>query len=160
MAGVSVEPGDTVRLEYVGRFEGGSVFTTSNPDVAAEHGLADARGKAESEFSPLRFTVGRGDVIEGLDEGVVGLRVDEEATLEVPPEDAYGDHVEDRVREYDPETFEAMVGQPPAVGLHVEAENDLHGDVVAVDEDSVTVDFNHELAGKTLRFDVRVLSVE
>lgn len=157
---MSVEPGDTVRLEYVGRFEGGTVFTTSKPDVAAEHGLADAQGTEAGEFAPLSFTVGRGEVIEGLDEGVVGLTVDEEATLTVPPEAAYGEYDEDRVREYDPRTFEEMVGQPPEVGLHVEAHNDLHGDVVAVSEETVTVDFNHELAGKTLVFDVRVRSVQ
>jgi peptidyl-prolyl cis-trans isomerase B (cyclophilin B) len=99
-------------------------------------------------------------VIEGLDRAVVGMTVGEERTVTVPPEDAYGEHDPERVREYDAETFEEMVGRPPEVGLHVEARNDLHGDVTAVVDGTVRVDFNHELAGRTLVFDVEVLGVE
>ena len=156
---MSIQPGDSVQVAYVGRFENGSVFATSDPAVAVEHGLAEAQGKDREDFDPLSFTVGRGDVVEGVEDAVTEMRVGEEATVTVPPERAYGDHDPERVREYDPETFEVMVGQPPAVGMHVEAHNDLHGDVVAVADDTVTVDFNHELAGKTLVFDLEVLSV-
>jgi len=154
---VSIEPGDQVRLDYVGRFEEGSVFTTSKYRVAREHGL-DGTRDAE-EFSPLTFTVGREEVIEGIEEAVVGMSAGEEATVTVPPEKAYGEYDPDRAREYDPETFEGMVGQPPEIGLHVEAENDLHGDVTAISEDAVQVDFNHELAGKALVFDLHILAV-
>jgi peptidyl-prolyl cis-trans isomerase B (cyclophilin B) len=66
---------------------------------------------------------------------------------------------DEKIREYDPEAFEEMVGQEPEVGLHVEAMNDLHGDVTAVRDDAVQVDFNHELAGRTLVFDIEVLDV-
>jgi peptidyl-prolyl cis-trans isomerase B (cyclophilin B) len=147
--------GDRVRVEYVGRFEDGTVFATSDGDLAAEQGLADD----DAEPTPLTFTVGASEVIEGLEEGVVGLSVGDEETIRVPPEDAYGEHDPERIREYDPETFEGMVGRPPEIGMHVEAENGLHGDVTAV-SDTVQVDFNHELAGKTLVFDVRILDVE
>jgi FKBP-type peptidyl-prolyl cis-trans isomerase 2 len=160
MTTVSAEPGDSVQVAYVGRFESGSVFATSDPEVAVEHDLDDAQGKDPAAFEPLTFTVGRGDVIEGLDDAVVGMAAGEAATVTVPPERAYGDHSAERVREYEREAFEAMVGEEPAVGLHVQAQNDLHGDVVAVTEDAVTVDFNHELAGKTLVFDLQVLAVE
>jgi peptidyl-prolyl cis-trans isomerase B (cyclophilin B) len=157
---VSVEPGDRVTLEYVGRFEDGSVFATSDPAVAEEHGLVRTDGESAPEPTPLSFVVGRDEVIEGLDEAVVGMGVGESATATVPPEDAYGEYDPERVREYDAEAFEAMVGRPPAVGLHVEARNDLHGDVTAVAGDTVEVDFNHELAGRTLVFELRVLDVE
>jgi peptidyl-prolyl cis-trans isomerase B (cyclophilin B) len=157
---VSIEPGDRVGLEYVGRFEDGSVFATSSYEVATEHGLEEAQNKTEDEFTPLSFTVGAGEVIEGIDEAVRGMSVDDEKTVSVPPEKAYGEYHDDRLREYDRETFEGMVGQPPEIGFHVEAKNELHGDVVAITDDSVQVDFNHELAGKTLVFDIRVLAVE
>nr|WP_276278767.1 hypothetical protein [Halomicroarcula sp. SYNS111] len=52
-----------------------------------------------------------------------------------------------------------MVGKAPEPGLHVHAENGLHGDVTAVRDDAVEVDFNHELAGRTLVFDIEVLEV-
>lgn len=152
-----VESGDAVRLDYVGRLPDESVFATSRASVAREAGLvADADG----EDSPLSFIVGRGDVIAGLEAGVRGMTVGEERTIEVPPEQGYGEYDPDRVREYDPETFAEMVGHEPEVGDHVEAKNGLHGDVTAVSEASVQVDFNHELAGRTLQFELHLLAVE
>lgn len=155
---MSIEPGDTVRLSYVGRFEDGSVFATSDPEVAEDHELL-ATADDQPDLSPLSFTVGAGEVITGLDEAVVGMSADEEATVTVPPKDGYGEYEPDRVREYDTETFEQMVGKPPEIGLHVEAKNGLHGDVTAISDGTVEVDFNHELSGKTLIFDVQILAV-
>jgi len=156
---MAIEPGDTVTIEYVGRFEDGSVFDTSRLDVAQEYSLVEAQGAEPADYAPLSFTVGAGEIIEGLDEGVVGLNAGDETTISVPPEAAYGEQDPERVREYDPETFEGMVGKAPEVGVHVTAENGLHGDVVAVREDAVEVDFNHELAGRTLVFDIEVVDV-
>ena len=152
-----VESGDEVRLDYVGRLPDGSVFATSRADIAREAGLVDG---GDGDTSALSFVVGQGDVIAGLGEAVRGMTVGEERTVEVPPGKGYGEYDPDRVREYDPETFEGMVGHEPAVGDHVEATNGLHGDVTAVSDESVQVDFNHELAGRTLQFEIRVLSIE
>ena len=154
-----IEPGDGVTIHYVGRFEDGSIFDTSRQEVARHEDLITAQGVQPAEYAPLSFTVGRGDIIEGIDEGVVGLEEGEEATVEVPPEKAYGEIDEAKIREYDAEAFEEMVGQEPEVGIHVEAKNELHGDVTAVRDDVVQVDFNHELAGRTLVFEVEVIDV-
>lgn len=155
-----IEPGDTVTIEYVGRFEDGTIFDTSRYPVAVEHGLDDAQDAGPGDYPALSFTVGAGDIIEGLDNALEGMNIDEEATVEVPPENAYGEHDPEKVQEYEPDTFEGMVGQPPEVGLHVHAQNGLHGDVVAVREDGVEIDFNHELAGKTLTFEIEVVDVQ
>jgi peptidyl-prolyl cis-trans isomerase B (cyclophilin B) len=148
-----------VRLEYVGRFEDSDVFATSNAAVAEEHGLVRTDEGTGPEPAPLSFTVGRGEVIDGLDEAVVGMAAGEEATVTVPPESGYGEYDPARVRTYDIDEFEAMVGRSPTVGLHVEAGNGLHGDVTGIREDIVEVDFNHELAGRTLVFYIRVRDV-
>lgn len=155
-----IEPGDTVTVEYVGRFEDGHVFNTSRYDVAAEHGLVEAQGAASDDYTPLVFTVGTEAVIPGLDEALVGLSAGAETTVTIPPDKAYGEADPERIRQYDFESFEAMVGQPPEVGLHVHAENGLHGDVTAIRDETVEVDFNHELAGKTLVLDIEVLDVQ
>ncbi len=152
-----VSSGDHVTVAYVGRFEDGSAFAASDPAVVAESGLVP---DDEAERTPLTFTVGAEEVIDGLDRAVVGMTAGEEATVTVPPEDAYGEYDPNRVQEYDVETFEAMVGRSPEVGLHVEAQNDLHGDVTAVADGVARVDFNHELAGRTLVFDLHVLTIE
>jgi peptidyl-prolyl cis-trans isomerase B (cyclophilin B) len=154
-----IEPGDTVTVDYVGHFEDGHVFNTSRYEVAAEHGLVDAQGADESDYTPLVFEVGTEAVIPGLDEALLGLSAGAETTVTIPPAKAYGEFDPERVRTYEFDTFEAMVGQPPEVGLHVHAENGLHGDVTAIREDSVEVDFNHELAGKTLVLEIEVVDV-
>ncbi len=156
---MAIETGDTVVIEYIGSFPDGSVFDTSRYAVAVEHGLAEAQGTDETDYTSLSFGVGEGEVIEGLETGVIGLSVGETETITVPPEAGYGAFDDERVREYDPATFEGMVGQPPEVGLHVHAQNGLHGDVTAVRDETVEVDFNHELAGKTLEFEVEILDV-
>ena len=152
-----IEPGDRVAIEYVGRFEDGTVFGTSRHAVAAAHGLAAAAERDPDGYGPLTFTVGDGEAIEGLDDAVRGLSVGAETTATVPPEAAYGAVREDRRREYDREAFEAMVDADAEVGLHVNARNGLHGDVVAVRNGVVEVDFNHELAGRTLVFEIEVV---
>ncbi|MDS0258060.1 peptidylprolyl isomerase [Haloarcula sp. S1CR25-12] len=154
-----VERGDGVTIHYVGRFEDGSLFDTSRQEVARHEDLITAQGVQPADYAPLSFTVGRGDIIEGIEEALVGMEEGEERTIEVPPEKAYGDIEEEKIREYDPEAFEEMVGQEPEVGVHVEAKNELHGDVTAVRDDAVQVDFNHELAGRTLIFDIELLDV-
>jgi len=148
----SVAEGDRVRLAYAARLDDGTVVAASSAAFAERGDPA-----APPDRSPLTFTVGAGAVVEGVDEGVVGLTPGETATLTVPPADAYGPYDPEKRREYEPEAFEAMVGQPPEVGLHVEAANDRHGDVTAVTDAVVEVDFNHELAGETLHFTVQVL---
>jgi len=154
-----IERGDGVTIHYVGRFEDGSIFDTSRQAVARHEDLITAQGVEPAEYAPLSFTVGRGDIIEGLEESLVGLEDGEEATVEVPPEKSYGEFEEEKIREYDAEAFEEMVGSEPEVGLHVEAKNDLHGDVTAVRDDTVEVDFNHELAGRTLVFEIEIIDV-
>ncbi|KAB1187231.1 MULTISPECIES: peptidylprolyl isomerase [Haloferax] len=157
---MAIESGDRVALAYIGRFEDGTVFNTSRYEVAVEHGLFDAQERAREDYVPQSFVVGADEIIPGLDEAVVGMSAGDEATVTVPPEKGYGEFDERRVRTYDPETFEGMVGEEPEVGLHVHAENGLHGDVISVREDAVEVDFNHELAGKTLVFDIEIVAVE
>lgn len=154
-----IEPGDGVTIHYVGRFEDGSIFDTSRETVARHEDLITAQGVQPAEYAPLSFTVGRGDIIEGIEDALVGMAEGEEATIEVPPEKAYGEFDEEKLREYDAEAFEEMVGSEPEVGLHVEAKNELHGDVTAVRDDTVQVDFNHELAGRTLVFEIEVIDV-
>ena len=98
----------------------------------------------------------QGTFIGAIDQGTTGTRF---MVFDGTGGVVASEYDPDRVREYDREAFEAMVGQPPEIGLHVEAENGLHGDVTAVTEEAVQVDFNHELAGKTLVFDLEVLEV-
>jgi FKBP-type peptidyl-prolyl cis-trans isomerase 2 len=82
----TVKTGDKISVDYTGRLPDGKVFDTSIEDVAKENDLFTP-GR---EYKPLEFTVGKGEVIKGFDEGVVGMKVGESKTLPIPPEKAYG----------------------------------------------------------------------
>jgi len=154
---MAIATGDTVSIEYVGRLDDGTVFDTSRESVATEN---DLDHHPDREYEPLTVEIGAGEIIEGLEDGLLGLEAGDEETVTISPEDGYGEHTEDRVIDYDVEEFSGMIGREPDVGLEIQTEQGLPGEVVAVDDEDVTVDFNHELAGETLEFEVEVVSVE
>lgn len=83
-----MERGDTVRIDYVGRLEDGKVIDTSLRDVAKESNIYNTT----RDYSPLEFTVGSGEVIEGVEEAVLGMKVGEVREVTIPPEKAYGNN--------------------------------------------------------------------
>jgi FKBP-type peptidyl-prolyl cis-trans isomerase 2 len=147
-----VENGDTISVDYVGKLEDGTVFDTSVTEAAIQAGIYNQM----RNYEPLTFTVGTGQMIEGFDKGVVGMKVGEKKTLKIPPEEAYG--------EYDPELSRELpveaVTFAPEVGMQLATDTGLRGIVTEVGEKSFLIDFNHELAGKTLIFEVTVVSME
>lgn len=156
---MTVSDGDSVTISYVGRLDDGTVFDTSDEQIARESGLHEEY--PERGFEPLELTLGTGRVIEGLEKELEGMTVGEEKTLTIPPEEAYGSHTDDRVAEYPRNDFDEMIDDRELeVGFQVETEDGLPGEVVDFDSESVTVDFNHELAGETLTFEIEVLDVE
>jgi len=153
-----ITEGDAVTIEYVGRLTDGTVFDSSDEELAEETGLADTH--PERQFQPLTIEIGDDKVIPGLQEALIGLAEGDSELFQIPPEQAYGEYMEERVGEYDRDAFEDMLGKPVAVGDEVETEDGLPGEVVDFDDDTVTVDFNHELAGETLEFEIEVVDVE
>lgn len=82
-----VKVGDTVTMNYTGKFLDGEVFDTSDPEIANISGIYEP-GRS---YRPLEFTVGSGMVIEGVDRGVLGMKVGESKILTIPPDMAYGE---------------------------------------------------------------------
>jgi FKBP-type peptidyl-prolyl cis-trans isomerase 2 len=151
-SGKKVENGDTISVDYVGKLEDGTVFDTSVKEAAIEAGIYNQM----RNYEPLTFSVGKGQMIEGFDKGVVGMKVGETKTLKIPPVEAYG--------EYDPELSRELpaeaVNFAPEVGMQLATDTGLSGIITEVGEKNFVIDFNHELAGKTLIFEVTVVSVE
>jgi len=155
---MTISDGDSVTLEYTGRLDDGTLFDTTRASVAEDAGLADAQ--PDREYTPLTVEIGAGEIIDGMEEGLRGLEAGEEASLTIPPEEAYGEWSEEAVQEFDTEDLTEMLGgQTPEEGAYLEAQNGQHGEVTHADEETVRVDFNPELAGETLAFDVEVVSV-
>lgn len=155
---MTIASGDMVELEYTGRTDDGVVFDTSEESVAEESGLAASQ--PDREFSPLTVEIGSGQIIDGLENALVGLEEGTSTTVAIPPENGYGKRSDDRVREYEvAELTEALGGQPPEEGAYLETQDGSQGEIVHVDDEVARLDFNNPLAGETLEFDIEVLTV-
>ncbi|MBE0448819.1 MAG: peptidylprolyl isomerase [Actinobacteria bacterium] len=111
---------------------------------------------------PLTYIQGSGQIIPGLEKRLEGLEKGDNKEITVPPEEAYGNYSEERVMHVPKEDLPS--GIEPQVGMELQATSQIGelfvGIITKVDPDHVDVDFNHPMAGRTLRFDVEVLDVE
>ncbi|MEM0448624.1 MAG: FKBP-type peptidyl-prolyl cis-trans isomerase [Methanomassiliicoccales archaeon] len=93
-SGRAVRSGDRVTVDYIGRLADGRVFDTSLWSVASDDALYPKSlfftMRAQSSYTPLSFTVGSGSMIQGFDQGVLGMVVGQTKVIEVPPEKGYG----------------------------------------------------------------------
>jgi peptidylprolyl isomerase len=135
--------GNTVKIHYKGTLEDGSQFDSSE-------------GR-----EPLEFELGSGQVIPGFEQAVEGMAVGESKSVTIAPEDAYGPRVEQAIQEVPKSVLPAEL--VPVVGMALQAQNQdqqpVQLTVTAVGEESITVDGNHPLAGKTLNFDINLVEI-
>jgi FKBP-type peptidyl-prolyl cis-trans isomerase 2 len=85
--------GDTVKVDYIGMFEDGKVFDTSLENVAKDNATypkALSFKYRATGYSPLEFTVGARQMIEGFDEALPSMKVGDQKTVTIPPEKGYG----------------------------------------------------------------------
>jgi peptidylprolyl isomerase len=138
-----VKAGDTVKVHYHGRLTDGTTFDSSE-------------GRA-----PLEFEVGSGMVIKGFDQGLIGMAVGEKKTIEIPIEEAYGPSDPQMIMDFPIDRFPPDM--KPEVGMQLTMTNGAgqHIPVVIIDvkADSVTLDANHQLAGKDLVFDLELVEI-
>jgi peptidylprolyl isomerase len=140
--GVQAETGDTVKVHYTGTLNNGTVFDTS------------------IEREPLEFTIGQGQLISGFEQAVIGMRIGESKTVNIPAAEAYGLHRDDLVftigRSQLPENIE--------IGQQLQMTQTQGGVVIVtiidVSETTATVDANHWLAGEDLTFEIELVEIE
>jgi len=137
-----IKEGASVSVNYTGRLEDGTIFDTS---------LQEGR-------NPLTAILGQGQLIPGFENGLMGMSVGEKKTIEIQPEDAYG--------EVNPQlTQEVPLDKVPdnvKVGDMLQGQNQygpVQVTVKEVNESTVLLDMNHPLAGKKLIFDLEVVSI-
>jgi FKBP-type peptidyl-prolyl cis-trans isomerase 2 len=136
--------GDKVKVHYHGRLNDGTTFDSSE-------------GR-----QPLEFEVGSGMVIKGFDDGVTGMTVGDKKTISIPAEDAYGSRQEEMVLEFPrinfPPDIEPEVGM--TLNMHSENGQEMPVLITAVNDETVTLDANHPLAGYELIFDIELVDVK
>ncbi len=132
--------------------------------VSIEYTLLDEKGKqieSNKGGNPFKYTHGKGDIIPGLENGLNGMKVGDEKTIEVKPDDAYG--------KMNPEAFQEVPRKNiPAELLKVGAQmvarsprgRSMPVRVHEIKDETVVLNLNHPLAGKTLTFEVKILAVQ
>ncbi len=147
---MQVETGDLVRISYVGKLKNGEVFDTSIEEVAKENNIY----VPEREYAPISIIAGIGQVIEGLDKALLGMKIGEEKKITIPPEEAYGEVIPELIQKIPLQIFRDN-NLEPKEGMHITTNHGI-AKVISVNEEEVELDFNHPLAGKTLIFEVKV----
>lgn len=137
------QEGDTVKVHYTGKLDNGMVFDSSQ------------------NREPLEFKIGAGQVIPGFEKGIIGMEVGQSKTVKLAPEEAYGPQREELIAEVKrndiPENINPSVGQ--RLSLRQPDGNTVNVTVSDVNEESITLDANHSLAGKTLIFDIELVEI-
>jgi FKBP-type peptidyl-prolyl cis-trans isomerase SlpA len=111
---------------------------------------------------PLSYRLGSGEIADGLELGLLGLQEGDEQTLDIGPDLAFGFPDDNLVQSLKRSEFDPT--KPLEQGLIIEfsmpSGETLPGTILEFDHDSVNVDFNHPLAGHTVRYTVRVVRVD
>lgn len=136
--------GDTVKVHYTGTLEDGTVFDTS------------------VEGEPLEFTIGQGQVIPGFEQAVIGMKVGDLKTINIPVDQAYGPHRDDLIlvieRGQLPEDLDPKVGQQLQM---MRADGSIITVIIIeLSETTATIDTNHPLVGKNLTFEIELVEIE
>ncbi|MBW2449022.1 MAG: peptidylprolyl isomerase [Deltaproteobacteria bacterium] len=135
--------GDTVKIHFTGKLPDETVIETSK------------------DRDPLEFKIGEGDVISGLEQGVIGMAAGDKKTIAVSPEDGFGQPQEDLVVDLNKSEFPEDVELAVGAYLNIESSDGkgFQAQVVEIKEDMVTLDANHPLAGATINFDVELIEI-
>ena len=139
-----VKKGNKVKVEYVGSLEDGTVFDSS-----------------QIHNEPLEFTVGAGQILKGFDDAVVGMKIGEEKEIQLFPNDAYGKHNPKFVKDMPRNCFPKDQDIQPGMMFMISMQNgrQIPVRISKVSDDTVTVDLNSPLAGKTLFFKIKLLDI-
>jgi len=135
--------GDRVTVHYTGKLENGEVFANSKVG------------------EPFEFTIGKEEVVPGFEKGVIGMEVGETKTITVPPEEAYGPRSEELLVDVSKSALPEDI--TPAIGGQLQIPqkdgNPIRVTVSDMNEDTVTLDANHPLAGITVVFDILLVAI-
>ena len=140
---VQAKVGDTVKVHYEGLLDDGSVFDSS---IGGE---------------PFEFVIGQEMVIPGFENAVVGMNVGETKSVEIPPEEGFGDYSEDLQITLERSQLPSNID--PKLGMRLEIrfqEGDIRYFIVReLTEDDVTLDGNHPLAGQEIVLKIELLEI-
>lgn len=136
--------GNKVKVHYTGKLNDGTVFDSSE------------------NREPLEFVLGEGNMIQGFDAAVEGMELGSQKSVLIPSVEAYGDKRDDMLVDIPIDQVPADI--KPEVGMDLSIQNQegqpMPVKVVNVDQEKITLDANHPLAGQDLTFDIKLVEIE
>lgn len=147
-----IDDKDFVKLNYTGKVkETGDVFDTTYEDVAEETGIKNEN----KDYHPMILAVGSTQLLSKLHDEIKKMDVGEKQTVEIPCEEAFGKRDPSLIqlipmKEFKKQNIKPFVGMPLSL-------DGQHGIVRTVDGGRVRVDFNHELAGKDIIYEIEIV---
>lgn len=144
MRNLTLGPGTRVTLHFALRLPDGEVIDSN------------------FEREPATFTVGDGNLLQGFEKAILGLQEGDRKTLVIKPEDGFGQRNPNNVQEIARNQFGADIELAEGLMLSFAdaQKTELPGVVKRFNDDVVTVDFNHPLAGHDILFEVAILKIE
>lgn len=136
-----MKPGSKVKIHYTGTLNDGKVFDSSE-------------GK-----EPLEFTIGENQVIPGFENGVKGMKLNEEKTIKIKANEAYGEVNKQLIISVPREKFPPQIEVNGRLILKGPQGQSIPAIIKEVKDNIVVIDLNHPLAGKDLNFKVKVVGI-
>ncbi len=137
-----IKTGSKVELKYKGMLEDGTIFDTNESSA------------------PLKFEAGKGMLILGMEKAVIGMSKGEKKKLVIPPEEAYGVRNENLIKIFPKSGFPADIKLKGGMHLTLKSPDgrSFPAEIRDVNEKEVVLDLNHQLAGKTLLFEIEIVN--
>lgn len=143
MANQKAELGDKVKVHYVGKLSNGEVFDQTQQE------------------EPIDFEIGKGQLIQGFEQAIIGMEAGETKTEQVPYDFAYGERRDDLVLQLEKDKIPEHLN--PQVGDQLEIKQDEGNNIPVVvkeiTEQAMTIDANHPLAGQDLTFELELVEI-
>jgi len=140
-----------------------STATTGNTVKVHYTGVLDDGTQFDSSFGrdPLEFTLGEGSVIPGFEEAVLGMAVGESKSVTIPAHEAYGERQEELLHSFPREQIPDEIDLVEGLSLQAQGPDGqiVQFVVAGFDDEMVTLDANHPLAGQTLTFVIELIEV-
>ena len=137
------------------------MVVTKNNIISIYYSVTDMDGNkidSNKEFEPLQYLQGGENILPSLEAALEGAVLNEEREVTLEPHQAYGDYNDQLIVYVNKEKFPAQLGHPEQ-GMIVDIDEGGEMIVIALKGDKVILDGNHPLAGKTLYFCVKVVSI-
>lgn len=145
-----MENGDFIKLEYTGRTRDNKAFDTTDAGIAKAEGIFDEKVR----YAPALVVVGRGMVVDGLDEALLAAGVGEQKRVAIPPEKGFGLRDASLVRVVSAAGFRRQdIAPAPGIVVNIDGRNAV---IKSVNSGRVVVDLNHMLAGTELSYEFKV----